>query len=255
MKIATWNINSVRAREERLLNWLTTHKPDVLCLQELKVPTDAFPTEKCKELGYHSAVFGQKTYNGVAILTREEPEDITRGMDMRPDDEQSRLISVKVSGVRIICAYFPNGGNMESDKWVYKQSWMDDLATWIQRFDAKDEVLLTGDFNVAPFPDDIARPDEYEGSVLANPIVREKLEAIAAFGLEDVFRPFHPGGNVYTWWDYRGLGFERNNGMRIDHFYATKKMADRVIGCAVERSERHGKGASDHAPVLLELQD
>lgn len=255
MKIATWNINSVRAREERLLTWLKTHEPDVLCLQELKVPTDSFPVEKCKELGYHSAVFGQKTYNGVAILSREEPKDILRGMESRPDDTQSRLISAEVRGIRILCAYFPNGGAMDSDKWVYKQSWMDDLAAWIKRFDAEGEVLLTGDFNVAPFADDIERPEEYEGSVLANPIVRGKLEEIAAFGLEDVFRPFHPQGKVYTWWDYRGLGFERNNGMRIDHFYASKKLAARVIGAAVERTERHGKGASDHAPVLLELED
>ncbi len=254
MKIATWNINSVRAREGRLLAWLEKHQPDVLCLQELKVPTDAFPVEACMNLGYHATVLGQRTYNGVAILSRSEPTDATFGLGDDVEDDHARLVSARIDGVRILSAYFPNGGNLASDKYPYKKQWMARLRRWLDRHARPDEpLILAGDYNVAPFADDIERSGEYEDTVLANDEVRGLLEDIAAFGLTDAFRPFHPEGHIYTWWDYRAMGFERNNGMRIDHFYVTAPIASRVIGAAVDRAERHGKGASDHAPVLLEL--
>ncbi|MEM7607162.1 MAG: exodeoxyribonuclease III, partial [Myxococcota bacterium] len=197
---------------------------------------------------------GQRTYNGVAIVAREPIEDVSRSMNDGVEDDHSRLISGRVFGTRFLCTYFPNGGAVDSDKYVYKRAWMERLRTYLDTHHSPDEdLILTGDFNVAPFADDIERSDEYEGSVLANDEIRGKLEHIRAFGLKDAFRPFHPSGQVYTWWDYRGMGFERNNGMRIDHFYVTASVAKRVIGAAVDRDERHGKGASDHAPVLLEV--
>ncbi len=255
MKLVTWNINSVRAREQRLVDWLTKHQPDVICLQELKVTDDLFPRDKVEALGYQVATHGQKTYNGVAILSRTPLEDVRIGLGDDVEDDHARLISAKVEGIRVICGYFPNGGDMDSDKYVYKLRWFERLRAHLDRNFSKDEPLaLLGDYNVATFGDDIARPEELEGTVLANPEIRESLARIRDFGLSDVFRPFHPRGGVYTWWDYRGMGFERGNGMRIDHHYYTDCLAKRVIGAAVDRTEREGKGASDHAPVLVEIQ-
>ena len=253
MKIATWNINSAKAREERLLSWLKRFDPDVLCLQELKLVDEAFPREPVEALGYHCALFGQKTYNGVAILSKSEPRDVRRGLEDDVDDDQARLISANIDGVWVLSAYFPNGGEMGSDKYEYKLEWMDRLRAFLdRRFESDDEVALCGDYNVAPFPDDCSLPD-FEGTVLANPDVRAALDHIRDFGFVDVFRPFHPTGGVYTWWDYRAMGFERNHGLRIDHVYCTQRLAETCIGAIVDRSEREGKGASDHAPVMVEL--
>lgn len=256
MKLVTWNINSVRAREERLLGFLTRHRPDVLCLQELKVVDDAFPSAACEALGYHVATHGQRTYNGVAILSRTPLEDVTRGMEDGVEDDHARLISASTHGTRVVCGYFPNGGRKTSDKYVYKKLWMERLRSWLDaRFSPSEPLALCGDFNVAPFADDVARPGDFEGTVLANPEIRASLEHIRAFGLHDVFRPFHPKGGVYSWWDYRGMGFERGNGLRIDHVYCTESLAALTIGAAVDREERKGKGASDHAPLLVEFDD
>ncbi len=254
MKLATWNINSAKARQERLVKWLERFKPDVLCLQELKLVDEAFPREPIEALGYHCSLFGQKTYNGVAILSKSEPTDVHRGLEDDVDDPQSRLISANIEGVHVLSAYFPNGGDMGSDKYEYKLEWMERLRAYLdKRFDAqKDHVALCGDYNVAPFADDCSLPD-FEGTVLANPDVRAALDHIRDFGFVDVFRPFHPGGSVYTWWDYRAMGFERNHGLRIDHVYCTAELAKQTIGAVVDRGEREGKGASDHAPVMVEL--
>lgn len=255
MILATWNINSVKARTDRLLAWLDRARPDVVCLQELKVVDDQFPALEVRARGYHIETFGQRTYNGVAILSLSEPRDVLRGMDDEADDPQARLISATIDGVRVISAYFPNGGAMNSDKYEYKLAWMKRLRAHLDaRHDPKkDSVALCGDFNVAPFDDDIARPEEWGETVLTSPTVREALQDVQDFGFTDVFRPFHPEGHVYTWWDYRGLGFERGNGLRIDHVFVTAPLADRCIGAVVDREERKGKGASDHAPVLVEL--
>ena len=253
MDLVTWNINSVRAREDRLASWLERHQPDVICLQETKVEDGGFPTERCEALGYHVSHFGQRTYNGVAILSKSEPEDVWRGMgDDDPNDDQSRLIGARIDGVSIICAYFPNGGNLGSDKYEYKLRWMGRLRAMLDRRYRSDEPLaLLGDFNVAPFPDDVATPEVYEGTVLANDAVRGALADVADFGLVDTFRPFHPKGHVWTWWDYRAGSFQRDDGLRIDHVFCTAPLAERAIGATVDRSEREGKGASDHAPVTV----
>ena len=257
MKIVTWNVNSLRAREGRVLAWLELHRPDVVCVQELKMEESKLPRLALRDLGYHTVALGQKTYNGVAILSRREPEDVVYGLDDGVDDPQARLISARVGDVQVISAYFPNGGDLSSDKYVYKRAWMKRLRAYLdRRFDAEsDEVALCGDFNVAPFDDDIGRPEEWGDGVLACEEIREELANVQAFGLEDVFRPFHPRGGVHSWWDYRGRGFDRGNGLRIDHVYATPRLASRCVGASVDRVERAGESPSDHAPVTVEFDD
>ena len=256
MKVATWNVNSIRARRQHVVDWLDAAQPDLLCLQELKVADSDFPFEEVRECGYEAEVFGQKTYNGVAILSRSPLSNVVRGLDDGDDDAQARLISADVEGVTVLSAYFPNGGEVGSDKFEYKLRWMQRLRQMLQaRFDPKvDQVALCGDFNVAPQDDDIGRPSEWRASVLACDPVREALQDVASFGLTDVFRPFHPEGGVFSWWDYRGRGFERGNGLRIDHVYATQPLAERTIGAVVDREERRKKSPSDHAPVMVELE-
>ncbi|MCA9576415.1 MAG: exodeoxyribonuclease III [Polyangiales bacterium] len=259
MKLATWNINSVKARGDRLVAWLTEHRPDVLCLQELKGLEDTFPSVEVAALGYHIALNAQKTYNGVAILSLDPMSDVRLGLDDPTFDEQARVISARIRGATVMCAYFPNGGALDSDKYPYKLAWMARLREVLDaRFDPeKDALALCGDFNVAPFDDDMARPEEWHGGVLANPDVRAALRHIADFGFTDVVRGFHPDGGVYSWWDYRGLGFERGNGLRIDHVYCTPRLATACVGAIVDRVERAAdetkSGPSDHAPVMVEF--
>ena len=256
MKVATWNVNSIRARQQHVVDWLDAMRPDVLCLQELKVTDEEFPFEQVRECGYEAAVHGQKTYNGVAILSRYPIANVRQGLDDGEDDAHARLISADVEGVTVLSAYFPNGGEVGSDKFEYKLRWMKRLRAQLDaRFDpTSDEVALCGDFNVAPWDDDIGRPKEWRSSVLACDPVRKALEDVAAFGLEDVVRPFHPQGGVFSWWDYRGRGFERGNGLRIDHVFCTRKLAARTIGAIVDRQERARKSPSDHAPVMVEIE-
>ncbi|MDH4282071.1 MAG: exodeoxyribonuclease III [Myxococcales bacterium] len=255
MKVATWNVNSIRARQQHVIDWLDAVRPDVLCLQELKVPDTDFPRDEIRECGYEAAVFGQKTYNGVAILSRHPISNVVRGLDDEEEDPQARLISGEVQGVTILSAYFPNGGEVGSDKFEYKLRWMGRLReTLAQRFEpTTDQIALCGDFNVAPHDDDIGRPSEWRSSVLACDAVRDALRDVASFGLHDVVRPFHPHGGVFSWWDYRGRGFERGNGLRIDHVYGTARLAERTIGAVIDREERARHSPSDHAPVIVEL--
>lgn len=256
MKVVTWNVNSIRVREERALAWLKQHTPDVLCLQELKVEDHKFPLAGFEELGYEIAAHGQKTYNGVAILARGPIEDVRIGLDDGVDDDQARLIAGTVSGVRILSAYFPNGGEVDGPRYPYKLEWMKRLRDYLDRHHSPEEnLLLCGDYNVAPFDDDARKLEEWKDSVLMHPDVRGALTHIADFGLHDLFRPFHPEGGVFSWWDYRQLGFQKNNGLRIDHVYATDSMKARCTAAYVDRDERKGKGPSDHAPVVFEFDD
>ena len=255
MRIATFNVNSIRARKERVLSWLGRHSVEIVCLQELKVEDTGFPCDEIEALGYHAAWHGQKTYNGVAILSRAPLTDVSVAMDDRVEDSHARLIAATTCGVRVISAYFPNGGTLDSEKYVYKLEWMrrlrEELARSLQTHALPH--VLAGDFNVAPFADDVARPNEFEGGVLASAEVRAALEAIAGLGLIDVFRPFHPQGGVYTWWDYRGGGFERGNGLRIDHILASPSLAETCVGAIVDREEREGEAPFDHAPVVADF--
>lgn len=256
MKIITWNVNSIRTRLERLLGVLERHEPDVVCLQELKCPEDELPLLELRGAGYHAAAHAQKTYNGVAILTRDEPADVVRGFDDgAAEDEQARLVSATLGGVRIISAYFPNGRSVGSDKWDYKLKWMARLRGALERRAAPtDPLVLAGDFNVALDDKDVANPEKWADSVLYHPDVRAALDGVASWGLRDVVRPHHPEGGVYSWWDYRRLAFPKGDGLRIDHVFATEPMAARCIGARVDRDERKGKQPSDHAPVIAEFE-
>jgi exodeoxyribonuclease-3 len=226
-----------------------------LCLQELKATAEEFPFDEVRASGYEAIVFGQKTYNGVAIVSRYPFTNVQEGLGDDEDDPQARLLSADIEGMTVFSAYFPNGGEVGSDKFDYKLRWMERLRRLLStRFDPEvDEVALCGDFNVAPSDDDIGQPAEWRASVLACDSVREALDDVASFGLQDVVRPFHPQGGVFSWWDYRGRGFERGNGLRIDHVYCTPKLADRTIGAVVDRQERARKSPSDHAPVIVEF--
>ena len=253
MKVITWNLNSIRARHDRLLALLERHQPDLLCLQEIKVQPNDFPFLEIQAAGYHAAVHGQKTYNGVAILSRTELTDVVRGMQDF-DDAQARLVAAKTLNMHIVCAYFPNGGEVGSDKYAYKLEWMKHLAAHLSsHFRADQPLVLCGDFNVAPDDGDVAFPEQWNDTVLCVPPIREALKAIRAWGLCDTLRPHHPEGGVYSWWDYRQLGFPKNNGLRIDFIDATQPLAERCTNAWVDRNERKGKQPSDHAPVVAEF--
>ncbi|HTF35936.1 MAG TPA: exodeoxyribonuclease III [Myxococcota bacterium] len=251
MRIATWNVNSVRARAARLLAWLARKQPELLCLQELKAANDDFPSAAVEALGYQAAVHGQRTYNGVAILSRAPLAEVEMGFRDGDDDAQARVISARVGGIRVVCTYFPNGGEVGSEKFAYKLRWMERIYRYLERTLEKGEsAVLCGDFNVAPEDRDVARPEEWKDSVLCHPEARAALARIADLGLVDTFRRHHSEGGHYSWWDYRMLGFPKNNGLRIDHIFSTEPLAARCIDAEIDRNERKGKQPSDHAPVL-----
>jgi len=251
MKVATWNVNSIRSRLERLLRWLDRVRPDALCLQELKATDEVFPHEAIRDAGYYAAVHGQKTYNGVAILSRSEPEAVERGMAGDVDDSEARLVSAQVDGVRVISAYVPNGQVVGSEKYAYKLDWLRRLREHLERqFDRSTPLILCGDLNVARDDLDVAHPEKWAGSVLCHQEARKSLERILGWGLTDVFRQHHPEGGLYSWWDYRMLAFPKNDGLRIDHVFATAPMAKRCTSAEIDREERKGQKPSDHAPVI-----
>ncbi len=261
MKLATWNVNSIRTRLRRVLDWLNAHQPDVLCLQELKVTDELFPVDAIAEAGYHAVCHGQKTYNGVAILSKIAPEDVQNGLDGDPADPQARLVGANIGDVRIYSAYVPNGSAVGSDKWAYKLAWLKRLRAKLDaQADPARPVALLGDLNVATHDADIANPDSWAQSVLAHPEARAALEQVTDWGFVDAFRKMHPAGGVYSWWDYRRGAFHKNDGLRIDHILATPSLADRVRDSWVDRDERHAAPTddprgkpSDHAPVVAEF--
>jgi exodeoxyribonuclease-3 len=252
LTIATWNVNSLKARLDRALAWLELSQPDIVCLQELKLTDDQFPFERLAGLGYHAAVHGQPTYNGVAILSLVPAEDVVIGLGDDEPDPQARLIAADVAGVRVISAYFPNGGEVGSDKWAYKLRWMARLRDHLARhYDPAQPLALCGDFNVAPADMDVARPDEWRESVLCHPEARAALQALGDWGLVDTFRRVNPDLQAYSWWDYRMLAFPKGNGLRIDHVYCTPTLAARCTAAVIDRDERKGDKPSDHAPVRV----
>jgi exodeoxyribonuclease-3 len=254
VKLATWNVNSIRARLDRLVAFLGRHQPDVVCLQELKVPNEDFPILEVEAAGYQAVFHGQRTYNGVAILTRLPLTDVEAGLPGDDQDDQARLIAATIGGIRVLSAYFPNGQSVGSDKWLYKLGWMERLRAHLDtRYRPDQPIALCGDFNVAPEDRDAARPDEWRESVLCHPDARERLARIAAWGLVDGMRLHEAGPGPYSWWDYRMLAFPKGNGLRIDHVYLTAPLAARCRKAWVDRDERKGKLPSDHAPVMVEL--
>ncbi len=254
MLIGTWNINSVRARLERLCAYLAARAPHVLCLQETKVRDDAFPYEAIGEAGYHAVACGQKSYNGVAILAREPVEAVRCGFDQGEWDAQARLIAGRVAGITILSAYVPNGGEVGSEKFAYKLAWMEQLLGRLDSaYSPEEPLILCGDLNCFVDDADAKNPRKWEETCLGDAAVRRRLAAIREWGLSDLFRKHHPDGGVYSWWDYRNLAFPKHDGVRIDHLYGTAPAAQRCTDATVDRDQRKGKKPSDHAPVLIEL--
>ncbi len=255
MKIMSWNVNSVRVRLDRLVALLERHRPDALCLQELKVVDDDFPHLEIRAAGYRALTHGQKTYNGVAILTRDEPEAVVRGFGDGVDDPQARFLRARVGGVNVVSVYVPNGGEVGGPRWPYKLEWLGRLQRWLEANANPDEPwAVCGDFNIAPDERDVAYPDRWVGDVLTHAEVRAAFEGLTRWGLVDTFRLHHPEGGFYSWWDYRNLAFPKGDGLRIDFVLATKVLAERCRAVGIDRDERKGKQASDHAPVWAELE-
>ncbi len=252
VKIVTWNVNSIRSRIERLCAWLAKHQPDVLCLQELKATEDQVPVEAVEALGYHVEMHGEKTYNGVAIVSRSKPTHVRKGFNDGVDDPHARCIAARVDGVDVVCVYVHNGAAVDSDKYVYKLAWLKRLRTYLDTHYTPDaKLVVCGDFNVAPRDVDVANPDAWAGSVLCDAHAREAFEHVCAFGVRDAGVQFFPQGGVYSWWDYRQLGFQKNDGLRIDLLLCTPSVV--CVDAGVDRDERRGSKPSDHAPAWIEV--
>lgn len=255
MLLASWNVNSIRAREERLLAWLEHRRPDVVCLQELKCTEDQFPFEAMEAAGYHAAVHGQKTYNGVAVLAKSAPEDITTGFCDGGDESQARVVAATIDGARIISVYVVNGKEIDSDKYAYKLDWLDRLERYIAAQDLTAPLAICGDYNIVPDERDVEKHEIWQGGVLYNEDLSARFNRLLDLGLADTFRTHHDEAGIYSWWDYRMLGFPKNNGLRIDHILATPALAERSTNAWVDRDERKGTKPSDHAPVVTEFRD
>lgn len=254
MKIATWNVNSINARKDRLVAFLKRESPDALCLQELKCEEVKFPWDAVREAGYEAVMLGQKTYNGVAILAKTAPSDVRTGFADNGDDTQSRCISAVVGGVRVISVYVPNGQAVGTEKYQFKLKWLGRLTQHLRKHYQKTEPLVVcGDFNVAPEDLDVHDPAAWRGKVLCSDPERAALRAVASFGLGDTFRLHHPESREFSWWDYRAGGFPKNEGLRIDFILATAPLREKCRVARIDRDERKGELPSDHAPVLAEF--
>ena len=250
MRIVTWNVNSIRAREARVRGWLERNQPDVLCLQELKVDDGGFPSALFADLGYEVAFIGQRSYNGVAIAAKGGLTDVVRGFGDGGDDEQARFIVATTGGVRVACLYVPNGQAIGSDKYDYKLQWYQRLRRWLDTHaDLTTPVALCADWNVAPGDLDVHDPAKWAGQIHASDGERAALREVAAWGLTDCYRHLHPDGRAYSWWDYRGVSFFKDYGLRIDAILASPPLLARLTECTIDRAERKGQDASDHAPV------
>jgi exodeoxyribonuclease III len=251
MKIATWNVNSIRARLDRVKAWLSNRQPDLVCLQETKVEDQAFPKSDFESLGYHVAVHGQKTYNGVAFLSKHPPVELVRGMGDAVADPQARFLIGSFQGVRVGTLYVPNGQAVGTEKFAYKLAWLARWKSWVQsNADPTQPWLFCGDFNIAPDDRDVYDPAGWKDQVLCHPDERRALQDIVSLGFLDLFRKFHQEKNLYTWWDYRQLGFPKNRGLRIDHMFCSTALANRCSEIIIDRDERKGASPSDHAPVV-----
>lgn len=251
MRIATWNVNSVRARLPRLLPWIAKQRPDVLLLQETKVQDEAFPREPLEDEGYNIETFGQKTYNGVAVLSKHRIEDIVRGFPEDVEGAERRAIGCVVSGFMLLNLYVPNGQEVGSAKFAYKMEWLKRLRSLLtKRYDMKEKVVLAGDFNITFDDRDVWDPEGLRETIHCSTPEREALTRLCETGLSDALRKFHAEGGIYTWWDHRGGAFPRGHGLRIDHFLVSETALACCEGVAVDVEERKGQGVSDHAPVI-----
>jgi exodeoxyribonuclease-3 len=253
MKLATWNVNSLAVRLSQVLDWLTLHQPDVLCLQETKLSDDKFPHQELLAAGYRLQWFGQKTYNGVALLSRTDALDVVKNIPGL-DDPQARVIAGTVDGVRVIGAYMPNGQSPDSDKFVYKMRWLTALREWVaQEMAVHPKLVLMGDYNIAPEDRDVHDPVLWAGQVLCTPEERAHFRALIGIGLFDAFRLFEQPPKSWSWWDYRNLAFRKNQGLRIDHILVSEPLRPGVTACVIDKLTRKNERPSDHAPVIVEI--
>ncbi len=250
MKLATWNVNSLNVRLPHVMKWLEENPTDVLAIQETKLTDDKFPLAELEAAGYHVAYTGQKTYNGVAILSKQPIHDIIKN-NPKFEDPQQRIIAGTIDGVRVVCAYVPNGQAVGSDKFEYKMAWLNAFHDWIQEEAAKyPQLAVVGDYNIAPEDRDVHDPAAWEGMVHVSPQERAQLKRLLDLGLTDAFRMFEQADKSYSWWDYRGLGFRLNKGLRIDHLLLSDALKQRCTACIIDRVPRKWEQPSDHTPVI-----
>ncbi len=255
MKIATWNINSIGVRLPHVLDWVKTNSPDVLCLQETKCKDDKFPAASFQELGYRVQTFGQATYNGVATLSRMEAADVQRGFPGDAEDAHRRLLAATFNGVKVVNVYIPNGSEVGSEKYQFKLNWLANLRKFLdEHCDPQQPLVLCGDFNIAPEDRDVHDPKLWAGQILCSDAERAALQVIENWGLVDVFRQHHEDEGVFSWWDYRGGGFPKNLGLRIDHLWATESLAELCAAVWIDKTPRALERPSDHAPVVAEFE-
>ena len=262
MLIATWNVNSVRTRLPQIIAWINELGPDILCLQETKVIDDDFPIKPFEALGYEVIFFGQKSYNGVAIITKLEATNIKRGFNIDLFDEQTvkyfsdqkRLISADINGLKIINVYVPNGSSLNSDKFEYKINWLEKLTLFLDAQEKEGNLIcLLGDFNIAPSNKDIHDPAKYEGGIMASEIERNALQNVLKERFIDSFRIFEKNAGHWSWWDYRNNSYELNKGWRIDHIYISKILSSKLKSCVIDSNPRGNLQPSDHAPVMINI--
>lgn len=257
LTLATWNVNSLKVRLPHLLDWLAAHRVDIVCLQETKLVDEQFPRDALQQAGYNAVYAGQKTYNGVALLTRSSlPADAADLVTALPgfDDPQKRLIAATVAGVRVVCAYFPNGQSVGSDKYDYKLRWISALTAWLRDELARHpQLALAGDYNIAPEDRDVHDPKAWAGQVLFSEPEKQAFRELLALGLVDSFRLFEQPERSYSWWDYRMLAFRRKMGLRIDHVLLSRALAPLCTACTIDIEPRRREQPSDHAPVIATL--
>ena len=253
MQFATWNVNSLAVRLPQLLDWLAAHPVDALVLQETKLTDDKFPRAEIEAAGYQVAFHGQKTYNGVALLSRGAASDITKNIPGLAD-EQARVIAGTVGDTRVIGAYFPNGQAPGSEKFAYKMQWLDALRSWVAEELARHpQLMLMGDFNIAPEDRDVYDPVAWAGQIHCTPEERAHFQQLLGLGLSDAFRLFEQPPKSWSWWDYRNLAFRKNQGLRIDHILVSPALKPRVSACEIDKAPRKNERPSDHAPVIVTL--
>jgi exodeoxyribonuclease-3 len=252
MKIASWNVNSLRVRLEHTLEWMQKNQPDLFCLQELKVPDDDFPVAAFSEIGYHSYFTGQKSYNGVAILSKQPLDNVETNL---PDfeDPQRRFIKADYQGITLVNVYVPNGQALDSDKFVYKRAWFAKLQLAMRNYLAQNsKVVLVGDFNITPSDLDVHDPAKWRGKIHCSPIERLMLQNLMSEGLFDTYRSFHQQPDQFSWWDYRTDGYSRNEGLRIDLILSSADLLDVAEDCVIDESPRKLERPSDHTPVVVQ---
>jgi len=255
MRLATWNVNSLKVRLPQVVDWLAAQQPDVLCLQETKLEDERFPLDEIRATGYQALYSGQKTYNGVAILSKTAAADVVVEIPDYPD-AQKRVLAASVAGTRVICLYVPNGQSVHSDKFRYKLDWLAAVAAWLAReVTAHGKVAVAGDFNIAPDERDVHDPKAWEGQVLCSAPERKAFQALLAAGLKDSFRLFEQPAGSFTWWDYRMNAYKRKMGLRIDHILLSNALTGACRSCTIDVNPRQSERPSDHAPVIVELAD